>query len=331
VDPARWRAQARDAFLRREVVQQALGLRMGTLDLARQLLGRVQPRSRAREHRVEQIARRSQALRCARKFLDHELLEALESVLALLEHDAAAQDVRRRREAQHEAIAGRYDDGFFESELRQRFAARLEHFRVEEHELAQHFGRPRMKTDLRAVLDGAIEIGECLHRRAEHRRCAKVARRRGDHSARHDVVIDVGHVDRGGMAGAHDVDGLRVGLHPAHFRGEADGQDLEHVAVLHRARHRDAGDHGAVTVRAEHTLDRQSKNTVRAARFRLGRHAKECCLECVEANACEARQRQDRRILEERAAHGRAHVVGGELDERGFDRIDLRERHEAAR
>jgi len=77
-------------------------------------------------------------------------------------------------------------------------------------------------------------------------------------------------------------------------------------------------------------LDRQAEDAFGASWLGLRGHAKEDLLELLEARAGEARQRQDRRVLEERAHDRLAHVLGRQLDHRGVDRVDLRQRDQTA-
>jgi hypothetical protein len=132
------------------------------------------------------------------------------------------------------------------------------------------------------------------------------------------------------MAGARAVALLLVGLDAAHLALQALGQDLEHVPHPDRAAHRDAGHDRAEAVRAEDALDRHAEDALGRARPGLGRHAEERALELVQPLAGDRGEREDRRVLEERAAHRGAHVLGRQLDQAGLDHVDLGQRDQAA-
>jgi hypothetical protein len=329
VDPARRSEQLHLAH-RLELVQQALGLGPRALDLDRQALRAVRAQACARQHDLERLARRLDPVRGARELGHDEALEALEPVLGLLEHDAAAQRDRGRGQAQHVAVAGRAHHGLLEAQLHQPARSGLEPLGVEQHDLPHHLGRAGVQPDRHAVLDRAVEAGEHGQLRPDHRHRPEEARRRGDVAA-HDLVrVDLGQVERAGVPGARALGALLVGLDAAHLALLAARQHLDHVADLHRAADRNAGDDRAEAVRAEHALDRHAEHARVRARLGLGRQAEQLALEVLQALSGDRGQRHDRCALEEGARQRGAHVLQRQLDQRRLDHVDLGQRHQPA-
>ena len=92
------------------------------------------------------------------ELVDHERLEALQAIAALLEDDAAAQGDHGRGEAHDEAIAGSADQRLLHAELHQALLLRPELGGVEQDELPEGIGRTGVHAHLHAVDHWPVEV-----------------------------------------------------------------------------------------------------------------------------------------------------------------------------
>ena len=123
----------------------------------RELVGRREGVAGAREDRLEQRGRGVEAALRALELLEHEALEALEAVAALLEDHPAAEGDDRRELTQHEAVARRADHRVVQPDLHQPRPAGGDRVDVQEHDLAGRIRRPGVHAHPHAVLDLAVE------------------------------------------------------------------------------------------------------------------------------------------------------------------------------
>ena len=156
------------AAVRAQLLEQGQDLVQLELELHAQLVHRGPLGSPPREDRGAQVGRALEALLLAAELLDHEALEALEAVAALLEDHAAAQGHHGREQAQHEAVARGRDDRLLEAHLDQALLAGRDRLAVEQHELTARVVGAGVQAHGHAVGDRAVEGREGGQARADH-------------------------------------------------------------------------------------------------------------------------------------------------------------------
>ena len=167
-----------------------------------------------------------------------------------VEHDAAAERVRRRDRAQHDAVAGHGHERLLEAHLPEAAA-----------ELGQPRRRlPRAVVDLHAVAVLGAAVGHEAQLGVEAEGRAQVGVGAGEEVPARDLVAaDADEVDRDALPGRRALRGLVVDLDSAHARAPAGGQHRQLVAARDRARPQRPRHHRARALDREHAVDVQAR------------------------------------------------------------------------